>query len=249
MAECVVVSGMFRPLCCCWIGPWPPEVLVVLDPLSLFPRNLSPLTTRMLIFLCPFTTMTLFLITVSLTDWFSSQTCLDINVTQIIASSLVHQHCTWELLYCGVRCHLFGNDFQSNTSMMLCEALLRQYFQVNMWKSNESSFPPWSLFHLVYPSDFTGPHLLSHFLRPLLFLTPNPPSSVCLMSNLVDSTLKMCPPRFPLCGHGRGASLEYRDSRLAHLHASTLSSTPSKSFCLFIRTIIYLMLKNLNSWF
>lgn len=129
------------------------------------------------------------------------KTCLDINVTQIIASFLVHQHCTWERLYfCGVGCHLFGNDFQSNTSVMLCEAHLRQYFQVNMWKSNKSSFPPWSPFH---SSDFTGLHLLNHFLRPFLFLTPNPSSSVCHMSNLVDSTLKICPPS-PLYGHSRG---------------------------------------------
>ena len=133
------------------------------------------------------------------------ETRLDTDVAQMIASPLAHQHCPWEPLYCGVRCHLFGNDFQSNTHVMLCEAHLSQYFQVNMWKSNESSFPPWSLFHLVYPSDFTGPHLRSHFLRPFLFLTPSPSSSVCHMSDLVDSTLQICPPLFPLYFHSRGA--------------------------------------------
>ena len=135
---------------------------------------------------------------------------------------------------------------------MLCEAHLSQYFQVNMWKSNESSFPPWSLFHLVYPSDFTGPHLRSHFLRPFLFLTPSPSSSVCHMSSLVDSTLQICPPLFPLYCHSRGAFYKY--SGISGQPPSTSSCLHSLLHPFQIILPVYKNnhlpnVENLNSWF
>lgn len=137
-----------------------PEVLVVLDPLFLFSEILLP---------WPPGCWSLFVLL--LRQWhYSSLLCP--SLTGFPQDMLRYKCYTdYRLIPCPSALHLRASlllrcqmsplwKWLPKQHLWCSEAHLRQYFQVNMWKSNESSFPPWSPFH---SSDFTGLHLLNHF--------------------------------------------------------------------------------------